>query len=364
VDSLGGFGEGTQNIAPLYEDIAKPACELREHALVELSELEGRANAKLDPGAAAYIRRGAGDDATLAANAATWKRLALRPHVLRDVGAVRTETRLLGVDVAAPIFVAPTALHQLATAEGERATARAAATSGVLMVVSMAASLTIDEIAAAAPGAPRFKQLYILRDRGRTRAMVEAAVAAGCRAIVVAVDGAAVPYGRERVALAPHVAALVDDFDASVTIDDVAELIDRSRVPIVVKGVLRGDDALRCVEAGAHAVYVSNHGGRIVDGCVETATALADVVAAVGDRAEIYVDGGIHSGVDVLRALALGATAVGLGRTVLWGLAIHGEDGACEVIDTMRAELARAMAFCGAPALDAISSDLVLRSHA
>jgi 4-hydroxymandelate oxidase len=356
---LGWFGEGTHNIAPLYEDIARPACELREHALVELSELEARANAKLDPGAAAYIRRGAGDDATLAANAAAWKRLALHPHVLLDVGAVHTATRMLGVGVAAPLFVAPTAMHQLATAEGERATARAAAASGVLMMVSMAASLTIDEIAAAAPDAPRFAQLYVLADRGRTRAMVEAAVAAGCHAVVVAVDGAAVPYGRDRVALPPHVAALVDDFDASVTIDDLAALIEWSAVPVVVKGVLRGDDALRCVEAGASAVYVSNHGGRIVDGCVDTATALVEVVAAVGARTEVYVDGGIRSGVDVLRALALGASAVGLGRTVLWGLAIHGEDGACEVLDTMRAELARAMAFCGTPALDAITPDLV-----
>jgi 4-hydroxymandelate oxidase len=331
---------------------------------VQLSELEARANAKLDPGAAAYIRRGAGDDVTLAANAAAWKRLALRPHVLHDVGTVRTDARMLGVGVTAPIFVAPTAMHRLATADAERATARAAAGSGVVMMVSMAASLAIDEIAAAAPDAPRFAQLYILRDRARTRAMVDAAVAAGCCAIVVAVDGAAVPYGRERVALPPHVATLVDDFDPSVTIDDLAHVIAWSAVPVAVKGVLRGGDAHRCVEAGVSAIYVSNHGGRMVDGCIDTATALTDVVASVGHRAEVYVDGGIRSGVDVLRALALGATAVGLGRTVLWGLAIHGEDGAREVLDTMHAELVRAMAFCGAPALGAITPDLVVASPA
>jgi 4-hydroxymandelate oxidase len=140
-------------------------------------------------------------------------------------------------------------MHQLATADAERATARAAAASGVLMVVSMAASLTVDEIAVAAPAAPRFAQMYILRDRSRTRAMVDAAVAAGCRALVIAVDGAAVPYALERVALPPHVAALVDEFDASVTIDDLAQVVEWSPVPVVVKGVLRGDDAHRCVEA-------------------------------------------------------------------------------------------------------------------
>jgi 4-hydroxymandelate oxidase len=355
---------GTQTFAPPCEDIAKGTCEAREHAGVELSDLEARANAKLDPGAAAYIRRGAGDEATLAANVAAWCRLVLRPRVLHDVGAVRTDATILGAAVAAPIFVAPTAMHQLATADAERATARAAAASRVPMVVSMAASLTIAETAAAASDAPRFAQMYILRDRSRTRAMVDAAVAAGCHAIVVAVDGAAVPYALERVALPPHVAALVDEFDASVTIDDLAQLIEWSPRPVVVKGVLRGDDAHRCVESGASAIYVSNHGGRIVDGCVDTATALTDVVAAVAGRTEIYVDGGIRSGVDVLRALALGATAVGLGRTVLWGLAIHGEDGACEVLETMRAELARAMAFCGAPALDNLGPDLLLRSPA
>jgi 4-hydroxymandelate oxidase len=332
---------------------------------VDLSELEGRALAALDPAAAAYITRGAGDDDTRRANLDAWRALRLRPHVLRDVSTVDATTTVLGIPIAAPILVAPTALQQLMCPDGERATARAAAAAGSVMITSMASSFPLAEIAAAAPDAPRFAQMYVLRDRGKSRELAEAARDAGVRAIVASVDAGAVPLGRRATAELPaHVTQLVDDYDASVTVDDIMQLGAWSGLPIVAKGVLRGDDAATCVAAGVAAVYVSNHGGRLVDGCVDTAAALVDIVRAVRGRADVYVDGGIRSGVDVLRGLALGATAVALGRPVLWGLATGGEAGARTVLEQFRAELTRAMAFCGAGTLGDVDADLVLPSGA
>jgi 4-hydroxymandelate oxidase len=324
-----------------------------------MEDLETRALSLLEPAVAEYITRGAGDNDTRQANLEGWRRLRLRPHVLRDVTAVDTSTTVLGIPVAAPILLAPTALRDLVCTDGECAAARAAAASHTVMITSMASSRPFAEIAAAAPDAPRFAQMYVLRDRGKTRAFVEAARDAGARAIVASVDAGAVPYGRGATELGAHVAKLVADYDVSVSIDDITQLGEWSGLPIVVKGVLRGDDAERCVDAGVAAIYVSNHGGRIVDGCVDTASALADVVATVRGRAEVYVDGGIRTGVDVLRALALGASAVLVGRPVLWGLAIGGETGAHQVLEQFRTELTRALAFCGATSLTRIERETV-----
>jgi 4-hydroxymandelate oxidase len=342
--------------------------------VVDLSGLEARATAALDPGVAEYVNRGSGEGATRAANLAAWQRLRLRPRVLRDVGAIDTETTVLGTPVTSPVLVAPTAMQRLVHADGERATARAAARAGTVMVVSMVATCSLADVADAAPGAPRWAQMYLLRDRGRTRAMAEAARDAGYQAIVASVDGAAVPYGDHRGATPPvgalpnlelggppdgELLAALRDFDPTVTFDDLAGFGEWSGLPVVVKGVLRGDDAAACVDAGASAVAVSNHGGRIVDGSVATGDVLTEVAAAVGGRAEVYVDGGIRGGADVLKALALGADAVMVGRPAVWGLAVGGEAGVTDVLDTLRAELVRTMAFCGADQLRAVTPDLV-----
>ncbi|HEY5171993.1 MAG TPA: alpha-hydroxy acid oxidase [Acidimicrobiia bacterium] len=366
---LHGIGEAvTANLVRVCEQNAKGSCGPREHAIVNLETLEADAAAHLEPSARSYIERGAGSGDTRAANLAAWRRLRLRPRVLRDVARVQTETTVLGVPVASPVLVAPTAMHRLACDEGERATARAAAEARTIMIVSMASSFPLEAVAAAAPDAPRFAQMYMLRDRGKARALAEHARACGCRAIVASVDGAAVPYGRAaradaRIELPDDVARLVDDFDPSVTFDDLGRFHDWSGLPVVVKGVLRGDDAIRCVDAGASAIAVSNHGGRLVDGCLDTATALADVVDDVAATAEIYVDGGLRSGADVLRALALGARATLIGRPVLWGLAIGGEQGALDVLTSYTNDLRRAMAFCGATSLAEIDRDLVVPTH-
>jgi 4-hydroxymandelate oxidase len=330
----------------------------------------------LDPAVADYVNRGSGDEITRVANLAAWARCRLRPHVGRDVSTVDTGVHVLGSGIAAPVLVAPTAMQRLVHDEGEVATARAAARAGTVMVVSMVANCSLEDVASAAPGAPRWAQMYLLRDRGRTRALAERAREAGYTAVVASVDGAAVPYGDHRgatpsrpglrfpnltgpgtsdIELLPTMA----EFDTTVTIDDLALLGDWSGLPVVVKGVLRGDDARACVDVGMRGVVVSNHGGRIVDGCVATADALPDVVAAVAGDAEVFVDGGVRNGTDVVRAIALGARAVLVGRPVVWGLAVDGEDGVVDVLDTFRRDLRRVMAFCGAAGLKAITPDLV-----
>lgn len=342
-------------------------------------ELEAAAAERLQPAALDYFARGSGDGATVAANRDAWQRMWLHPHVLRDVSTVDAATDVLGERVSSPVLVAPMAMQRFACDEGERATARGAAAAGAVMIASMAATCSLEDIAAAAPGAPRWAQMYLLRDRGRTRALAERAREAGYRAIVASVDGGSVPHGHGGVGARlevppsfrfpnfappdtpddPDLLRLVNDFDPTVTFDDLALFGEWSGLPVVVKGVMRADDATRCVDAGAAGVAISNHGGRIVDGCVPTADALPHIVDAVGDRAEVYVDGGLRTGADVVRALASGADAVLLGRPVLWALTIAGADGVAELLDSLRAEIVRVMAFCGATAIDELTSDLL-----
>jgi 4-hydroxymandelate oxidase len=346
-----------------------------------LAELEVEAEDVADPAAWNYLAHGAGDEATMRDNVAAWARWRLLPHVLRDMTDVRTSTTVLGTEIATPILVAPTAMHRFVCADGELATARAAAAANTVYVVSMAATTSLEDVAAATPEGTRWAQMYMLRDRSRTRALAERAAAAGYQAIVATVDGAAVPR-RSRLrggALVPpdtfrfpnlaspddpdntNLMAMVSDFDPSITFDDLALFGEWSGLPIVVKGVMRGDDASRCIDAGAAAIAVSNHGGRTLDGVAATADVLPEVVDAVAGRAEVYVDGGIRSGNDVLKALAVGARAVMAGRPILWGLAVDGAEGAAQVISHLTDELERAMALCGRDRVDLVDRDLVLR---
>ena len=345
-----------------------------------LAELEAQAGAVANPAAWDYLAHGSGDESTMRENVTAWTRWKLRPQVLRDMGDVRTSTTVLGTDVDAPILIAPTAMHRFVCNDGELATARAGAQANTVYVVSMAATTSLEDVAAEAPDGARWSQMYMLRDRGRTRALAERAGAAGYRAVVASVDGAAVPR-RSRLAggaLVPpdtfrfpnlagpddpdntNLMAMVSDFDPTVTFDDLALFGEWSGLPVVVKGVMRGDDAARCVDAGAAAIAISNHGGRTLDGVAATADVLPEIVDAVGGRAEVYVDGGIRSGIDVLRAVALGAQAVMIGRPVLWGLAVDSTDGAVAVLHHLAEELGRAMALCGRDRVDLLTRDLLL----
>jgi 4-hydroxymandelate oxidase len=352
-------------------------------APLDLEALEAEARGRLSRGVYDYIAGGADAELTVAANEAAWARMTLRPRVLRDVAAVSTATSVLGAPAATPVLVAPMAYHRMAHPDGEAASAAGAAAAGAGYVLSTQATMSVEEVAAAAPDGLRWFQVYVVRDRGWTAELVARAAAAGYRALVFTVDvpllgnrlrdlrndfrlptglkpanAPPVAASRQRE-LAVDVIAQAGQFDPSLTPDTVGWLADRSGLPVLVKGVLRGDDAVACLEAGAAGVVVSNHGGRQLDGVVASADALAEVAAAVGDRGEVYVDGGVRRGTDLVKALALGARAVLVGRPVLWALATGGAAGVERLLAGLTAELELAMALCGAPALADLTPDLL-----
>jgi len=358
--------------------------------LLTVNDYRRAARAALAPQAYDYFRSGADAQTTLRANLRAFARWSLYYRVLVDVSAPRLATTLLGEPLAMPILVAPTAYQKLAHPDGELATARAAAAANTVYVVSTLATTSLEDIARAAPAGPRWFQLYVHRDRGLTRALVERAHAAGYRALVLTVDtprlGRRLADERNHFALPPGLtmanltadaagastavdagSALAHFFaarhDASLGWRDVEWLRSIAPLPLVVKGVIRADDAARAVEAGAAAVIVSNHGGRQLDGAPATLTALPPIVEALRGRAEVLVDGGVRWGTDVLKALALGARAVLVGRPILWGLAVGGEAGVAAVLGILRDELERAMALAGCPDLDAIDASLVRPSE-
>jgi len=307
--------------------------------------------------------------------------------VLVDVSERDLSTTVLGAPTSMPVMIAPTAYHKLAHPDGERATARGAAAAGVVYCASTLATTSLEDIAAATP-APKWFQLYVHRDEELTAAIVARAAAAGYRALVVTVDtavlgrrlgderhGFQLPPELEMPNLAEHLPPTADRgsalaryfaerHSASFSWRDLERLRASTKLPIVLKGVLRGDDAARAVDAGCAAVIVSNHGGRQLDGVPATLDALPEVAAAVAGRAEGLVDGGVRWGADVVKALALGARAVLLGRPILWGLAVAGEAGVRDVLELVRGELSRAMALAGARNVREIDRDLVRRREA
>ncbi|MDB4968225.1 MAG: (S)-2-hydroxy-acid oxidase [Myxococcales bacterium] len=352
--------------------------------LLTLADFRRLARARLEPMTWDYYRSGADGETTLRENRRAYGRWQIWPRVLVDVSERPLATTVLGTPVSMPVLVAPTAYQRLAHDDGERATARAAAAAGTVMCVSTLATVALEDVAAAAPGAPRWFQLYVHKDRALTQRLVERAAAAGYQAIVITVDtpllGRRVADERNGFALPAHLtmANLADAallaarsdgsslnsyfaarHDAAFGWRDLAWLRALSPLPLVIKGVLRADDAVRAVDAGCAAVVVSNHGGRQLDGAPATLEALPEVAAAVAGRAEVYVDGGVRWGSDVLKALALGARAVMLGRPVLWGLAVDGEGGVRRVLEIVREELSRAMALSGCATLASIDRDLV-----
>jgi 4-hydroxymandelate oxidase len=357
---------------------------VRKGRVMEMDELEAAAREAMDPDAWDYYAGGADDEVTVTDNVAAWRRMRLRPHVLRDVSAVSTVTSVLGTEIAAPVLAAPTAYHRLAHEDGERETARGVAEAGTIYVASTLATVSLEEVAAAAPSAPRWFQVYVRRDRGWSAELIERAVEAGYRALAFTVDlpvlghrprderndfslpdgmemanmGQAVPTGRGS-GLAAYAA---EELDASLTFEDIGFVKEHAAgLPVLVKGVLRGDDAAQAVAAGADGIVVSNHGGRQLDTAIAGADALPDVVETVGGEVPVLVDGGVRRGTDVVKAVALGARAVLVGRPVLWGLASGGAAGVVQVLDLLRTETERAMALCGAARVDDLTADLVLR---
>ena len=351
---------------------------------LSLLELDEAARGKLPRTVYDYYAGGAHDEITLRENRAAYERRLLHYRVLRDVAVRELSTELLGHRLELPVVVAPTAFHRLAHEEGELATVRAAGAAGTLMILSTLATTSIEEVVAAASG-PVWFQLYVYRDREATRSLVERAEAAGCRAIVLTVDaqlwGVRERDVRNRFSLPPGLqvenlvgrgkgelpqvdgnglaAYVARSFDPALSFADLEWLAGATRLPVLVKGVVRGDDAARAVEHGARGVVVSNHGGRQLDTAPATLDVLEEVVQTVGGRVPVLVDGGVRRGTDVLKALALGAAAVGVGRPVLWGLALAGRVGVERVLATLRAELDLALALCGCSSVQAVPRDLI-----
>lgn len=356
--------------------------------LVTVEDFEAAARARLPQMVYDYYRSGADEEHTLNRNRDAFARFELWYRTLVDVACPAIETTVLGTKLASPIAIAPTAYHRLAHPDGECGTARAAAAANKLYVASTLATTTLEDVAAAAPGGPRWFQLYVHKERAFTASLVARAKAAGYRAIAVTIDTPvlgrrcadvrndfALPEGLVMAnlvdilppdlrsgsgsELARFVASRHDASFAWKDLDWIAR--EAAPLPVVVKGLVRADDAARAVDHGAAAVWISNHGGRQLDFAPATIDALEDVVGAVGDRAEVYLDGGVTSGTRALVALGLGARAVFVGRAVLWGLSTAGEEGVSRVLRLLDDELVRALQLAGCADLASARDGLVRR---
>jgi len=352
-------------------------------SLLNLHDFEAAAAVRLDRTAWDYYRSGAWDERTLRENEAAWQRWRVLHRVLVDVSRRTPAASVLGLASAMPVWIAPTAMQRMCSAEGECDTARAAAACGVPMVLSSLATRPVEDVCAAAQGAPIIMQIYVAKDRGFTRDLVTRCERAGCRAFVLTVDTPVwgvrerdirngfrvpdglrienlerpgVPTGHSGRGIGESLGWTIDD---GLTWADLGALCEWTSLPVLVKGVCRPDDALRAIDVGARGVIVSNHGGRQLDGAPPTAESLPDVAEAIAGRAAVLVDGGIRRGVDVLRAIALGADAVLVGRPILWGLAVAGEAGVRRVLDLLRREFELAMALSGCADVESITRDLV-----
>jgi 4-hydroxymandelate oxidase len=353
---------------------------------VTIDDFEVAARERLSAMAYDYYRSGADEEHTLHRNREAWTTYELWYRTLVDVSTPNLTTSVLGTTLRSPILVAPTAYHCLADVEGERATARASSAAGTLYVASTLATTSLEDVAAAAPDAPRWFQLYVHKDREFTRTLIDRAKAAGYAAIVITCDtpvlgrrcadvrnAFALPTGMVMANLVDVIPPdlrsgagselarfVASRHDAAFTWNDLPALADAcAPLPLVMKGIVRGDDARAALDNGARAVWVSNHGGRQLDLAPATADALVEVVAAIGQRAEVYVDGGIRSGTHALIALGLGARAVFVGRPILWGLAAGGEAGVSSVLALLQSELLRAMQLAGCADVSAIDPGLV-----
>ncbi|MDQ7803789.1 alpha-hydroxy acid oxidase [Amycolatopsis sp. A133] len=353
-----------------------------------IAEFEAAARERLDPAHYDYFAGGAQDEITLRENETAFQQLRLVPRVLRGSDKRDLSVTLLGTPSSMPILVAPTAFHRLAHPDGELATARAAARAGTIMIVSMAATTAVEDIAAAArevtPDPGLWFQLYLQPDLEFTEAIVRRAEAAGVKAFVVTVDspvlgrrerddrnafhdlapGLAVEnlrnLGENRSGgNASHVREIV--MSAGLSWDHIAWLRSKTKLPVLIKGLLHAEDARLAVHHGVAGIVVSNHGGRQLDTVPATIDVLPEIAAAVGGALPVLLDGGIRRGTDVVKALALGADAVGVGRPVVWGLAAAGREGVSEVLELLRADFDQALALCGGRLPTELTSDQVRR---
>jgi 4-hydroxymandelate oxidase len=353
--------------------------------MLSLHELESEARRQLDAAVYDFIAGGADDEITLRANETAFARIGLIPRVLCGKGVPELAVDLLDCQAAMPVLIAPTAFHRLVDPQGERAAARAAAAAGIIMIASMASTVAIEEVASAAgeavgsgPAPDLWFQLYIQPDLGFTEAIVHRAEAAGCKVLVISVDSPAfgqrerdvrngfrdLPAGMYCENLRIPGAAVEGRprdivFSPDLSWEHIDWLRKTTRLKIALKGLVHPRDARLAADAGVDAILVSNHGGRQLDTVPPAIELLPAIANELGGRLPVLVDGGIRRGTDIVKAIALGAAAVAVGRPVLWGLAVGGESGVAQVLGTLRLEFARALTLCGCGSVSDISRDLV-----
>jgi 4-hydroxymandelate oxidase len=370
-------------VTPDPTDDAVVAGDPRFSRLLTVADVHAAALEVLQHGVADFLDGGAGDERTLRANETAYDGFELMPRVLRDVSIVDTTTTVLGAPVALPLLLGAAGAHRLFHAEAELAYARAAVAMGTGIVVSTGASVSMEDVASVGPDL-RWFQVYCYRDRSITQSLLERARDAGYRAICLTVDtprhgrrlrnlrnGFSVPShipranfeGVHRRSSGGDLTSFVrDNYDASLSWKDLEWFASTSGLPLILKGILDVDDARLAVESGVGGIVVSNHGGRQLDGAVASIDALPAIKEAVGDQLEVYLDGGIRRGTDVVKALALGADAVLVVRPFLWGLAVGGEAGVTHVLKLLAAELELAMGLMGASSLSDLSARSIARA--
>ncbi len=338
--------------------------------VVRLEEFQALARDRMSPGAFDYVSSGSWDEITLAENEAAWRRRRFRPRVLVDVSDVRPATTFLGQPASMPVAIAPMAIHTLAHPDAELATVRAASAAGIPFTLSTMSSRSIEEVADAAPDATRWFQLYVQSDRGVTRSLVERAAATGSTAIVLTADlpilgyrerdrrsGFQIPsLGNFQEAPPTHVGRERHGFQrlenprlSALTWDDLATIRSWSSLPLLIKGIMTGEDARLAVEHGADAIVVSNHGARQLDRSPASVDVLAEVIEVLDGAVEVLVDGGVRRGLDIAIAVAMGARGVLVGKPILWALATGGQAGVERALAILDEEFRIALALLGAP---------------
>ncbi len=337
--------------------------------ILNLLELEAAAKTKMSPMAFEYYLGGANDEITVFENREAFKRLLLHYRVLTGVGERKLETSLFGQKISMPVIVAPTAFHRLAHPDGERATARAAQQADTIMTVSTSSSVSLEDIRASSPDTKLWFQLYLFRDVEASLEVLRRAEAIGVKALVLTVDtpilgrrerdirqGFHLPDGIQMANFKTDLpksegsslnAHTHQNFKMNLSYADLAWLRNQTDLPILVKGICHPEDAIKSLEYGANGIWVSNHGGRQLDTSPATISILPRVADAVAGQVPIILDGGVRRGTDVVKALALGANAVALGRPILWSLAVGGQEAVTHSLELLRAELDSALGLCG-----------------
>lgn len=353
---------------------------------VSISDYEIIAKEKLSQSAYDYYSSGANDEITLRENCEAYKRIFLKYRVLKDVSKRDLTTEVLGNKISMPLMIAPTAFHKMANESGEVAVAKAATKAGTIMILSTLSNSSAEEVTMASDGNIWF-QLYVFKDREITVNLIKRVENAGCKALVLTVDAPFLglrerdvknkfnlpdgftvknlePYYKEKLSL-NHDSGIAgyfsENLDPSLNWKDIEWLKSKTSLPVLIKGIGCKEDALLAVQYGADGIVVSNHGGRQLDTCRAAIDVLPEVADAVRGKIEILLDGGIRRGTDILKAIALGAKTVLIGRPVLWGLAAEGENGVSSVLDILRNELDLAMALCGCDSVSKITKDLIAK---